>query len=258
MIKIIDPVMIEIFSFPIRWYGVIIISAILIALIILNNLVKSESDLDFEFFIDFLLFAFPLAIIGGRLYYVIFNLDYYLADPIRIIAFREGGLAIHGALIFAFLVLFLMSKKRDISLLKTLDYISPPLVLAQSIGRWGNFFNQEAYGRIVRAEYFRFLPDFIQEQMYIRGEFREPTFLYESAANFFIFIFLYFYLTKKQKTTGNTFAFYLLFYSIFRFIIEDLRVDSLLFAGLEVAKIVSLISALIAISLLLINKSKNN
>lgn len=107
MIKIIDPVMIKIFSFQIRWYGVIIISAILIALIILNHLLKRETELEFEFFIDFLLFAFPLAIVGGRLYYVIFNLDYYLADPIRIIALHEGGLAIHGALLFAFLLLFL-------------------------------------------------------------------------------------------------------------------------------------------------------
>lgn len=149
-----------------------------------------------------------------------------------------------------------MSQKRDISLLKILDYISPPLVLAQSIGRWGNFFNQEAYGRIVSVDYFRFFPDFIREQMYIHGEFREPTFLYESAANFFIFIFLYFYLRKKQKTTGNTFAFYLFFYSVFRFVIEDLRTDSLMYAGLEIAKIISAILALIAIFLFILNKKK--
>ena len=149
MIKIIDPVIIKIFSLEIRWYGVIIVLAILIALLIMNHLLKRENELEFEFFIDFLLFAFPLAVLGGRLYYVIFNLDYYLADPIKIIAVHEGGLAIHGALLFAFLLLLFMSKKRDISLLKALDYISPPLVLAQSIGRWGNFFNQEAYGRVV-------------------------------------------------------------------------------------------------------------
>ena len=94
--------------------------------------------------------------------------------------------------------------------------------------------------------------------MYIRGEFREPAFLYESTANFIIFIFLYFYLTKKQKTNGNTFAFYLLFYSVFRFVIEDLRSDSLIFAGLEIAKIVSVILAFFAIILLFLNNKKGN
>ena len=96
VIEIIDPIMIRVFSFEIRWYGFFIVSALLISLLILSYLLKKEDDLDFEFFLDYIIIAFPLGILGARLYYVIFNLDYYLDRPAQILAINEGGLAIHG------------------------------------------------------------------------------------------------------------------------------------------------------------------
>ncbi|MFW5736454.1 MAG: prolipoprotein diacylglyceryl transferase family protein, partial [Halanaerobium sp.] len=113
MIKIIDPVMIRFFSLEIRWYGFLIVSALFISLFMLNYLLKKEKNFDFEFFLDFLIIAFPLGVIAARIYYVIFNLDYYLNQPFKILAIYEGGLAIHGGLLLGIAVLFLLAKKRN-------------------------------------------------------------------------------------------------------------------------------------------------
>ncbi|MFP4199360.1 MAG: prolipoprotein diacylglyceryl transferase, partial [Halanaerobium sp.] len=181
MIKIIDPVMIRIFSLEIRWYGFLIVSALLISLFMLNYLLKKEKNFDFEFFLDFLIIAFPLGVIAARIYYVIFNLDYYLNQPLKILAIYEGGLAIHGGLLLGIAVLFLLAKKRNKRFLPALDYLAPLTAFTQSVGRWGNFINQEAYGKVVEESYFNFFPEFIKKQMYIEGAYREPTFFYESA-----------------------------------------------------------------------------
>ena len=233
--------MIRVFSFTISWYGFLIVSALLVSLFILNYLLKKEKRLDFEFFLDYIIIAFPLGVIGARIYYVIFNLDYYLARPAEILAVNEGGLALHGGLLLGIAVLYLLAKKRGINFLLALDYLAPLTAFAQSIGRWGNFINREAYGQVVNEGYFDLFPEFIKKQMYIEGAYREPTFLYESAANFFIFIFLFFYLNSNRKKEGEVFSLYLIFYSLFRFFIEERRTDSLLIGELQVAKIISVI-----------------
>lgn len=239
--KIIDPVMIKVFAFEIRWYGFLIVSSLVISLIILNFLLKKEEEFTFEFFLDFIIIAFPLAILAARLYYVIFNLNYYAANPIKILAINEGGLAIHGGLIMGIAVLYFLSKKRNKNFLKALDYLAPLTALAQSIGRWGNFINQEAYGRIVSEKYYSLFPEFIKNQMFIDGHFREATFFYESAADLFLFIFLVIYFKIFSKKDGEVFSLYLIFYSLFRFFIEEQRTDSLLIAEIQVAKVISLI-----------------
>ncbi|PXV69952.1 prolipoprotein diacylglyceryl transferase [Halanaerobium congolense] len=242
MIKIIDPVMIEIFSLPIRWYGVIIVSGIIISLVILNYLLQGEDEFDFEFFLDYIIIALPLGIISARLYYVIFNLDYYLEEPLKILAINEGGLAIHGGLLMGIAVLFFLTRKRNKKFLKALDYLAPITAFAQAVGRWGNFMNQEAYGQIVNESYYNFFPEFIKNQMWIDGAYREAAFLYESVLNFLLFIILVFYLNSKQKKDGEIFSLYLIFYSIFRFFIEEQRTDSLLISGeIQVAKLVSVL-----------------
>lgn len=257
MIKIIDPVMIKILSLEIRWYGFLIISSLIISLFILKKLVKAEKRLNFEFFLDFLIMALPGAIIGARIYYVLFKLDYYLNRPSEIIAIQKGGLAIHGALIAGILILFLLSRKREVSFLRALDYLSTVMVLGQSIGRWGNFINREAYGRIVEKAYFKFFPEFIKNQMYINDAYREPTFLYESAADFMIFIFLFYYLKSDKGRDGDTFAFYLILYSVFRFFIEGLRTDSLMFWGMQIAQIMSIIMIILGAAIIYLNRLKN-
>lgn len=238
--------MIEVFSLPIRWYGFLIVSAIIISLFILNFLLQQEEDFEFEFFLDYIIIALPLGIISARVYYVLFNLSYYLKKPLKILAINEGGLAIHGGLLMGIAVLFFMSRKREKNFLKALDYLAPLTAFSQAIGRWGNFINQEAYGQIVSENYYNLFPEFIKKQMFIDGAYREAAFLYESISNFLLFIFLIFYLKSKQKKNGEIFAFYLIFYSFFRFFIEEQRTDSLLIAGeFQLAKLIS-ISMIIA------------
>ena len=244
VIEIIDPIMIRVFSFEIRWYGFFIVSALLISLLILSYLLKKEDDLDFEFFLDYIIIAFPLGILGARLYYVIFNLDYYMSNPLKIMAINEGGLAIHGGLLLGIIVLYLLTKKRKKNFLLALDYLAPLTAFAQSVGRWGNFINQEAYGQVVSESFYNFFPEFIKKQMYIKGAYREPTFLYESAANFFLFAFLLFYLGSSFKKDGEVFSLYLIIYSLFRFIIEEQRTDSLLIGEIQVAKLISILMIL--------------
>ncbi len=249
MIKIIDPVMIRIFSLEIRWYGFLIVSALIISLFILNLLLKKEKEFDFEFFLDFIIIAFPLGVLGARLYYVIFNLDYYLDYPIKIIAVNEGGLAIHGGILIGILILYLLAKKREKNFLLALDYLAPLTALAQSVGRWGNFINQEAYGRIVDESYYNIFPDFIKKQMYINGSYREAAFFYESAADFILFLSLIFYLRSDLKKDGEVFSLYLIFYSIFRFFIEGLRTDSLLIFDFQVARLISILMIIVGLYL---------
>ncbi len=250
--------MIKILSLEIRWYGFLIISSLIISLFILKKLVKEDHDLNFEFFLDFLIIALPGAVIGARTYYVLFKLDYYLNSPSEIIAVQKGGLAIHGALIAGIIILFVLSRRRDMPFLKALDFLSPVMILGQAIGRWGNFLNQEAYGRIVGEAYFKFFPEFIKNQMYIKGAYREPTFLYESAATLIIFIFLLYYLKSDKGRDGDTFAFYLILYSVFRFFIEGLRTDSLMLWGIQIAQIISLIMAAVGAAVIILNRLKNN
>lgn len=249
MIKIIDPVMLRFYFLEIRWYGFIIVIAILISLIILNYLLKKEDRLDIEFFMDYIIIALPLGIIAARLYYVIFNSGYYLNNPAKILAVNEGGLAIHGGLLMGIVVLFLLSKRRNKNFLLALDYLAPVTAFAQSIGRWGNFVNQEAYGKIVAEKYYNYLPEFIKKQMFIKGNYREATFLYESAADFLLFLLLLFYLRSDIKNDGEVFSLYLIIYSIFRFFIEERRTDSLLLAEIQVAKIISIFMIVIGVSL---------
>lgn len=243
--------MIEVFSLEIRWYGFLIVSAIIISLILLNYLLQQENEFDFEFFLDYIIFALPLGIIGARIYYVLFNLEYYSKRPFKILAVNEGGLAIHGGLLIGIAVLFFLTKKRNKKFLKALDYLAPLTAFSQAVGRWGNFMNQEAYGQIVNESYYNFFPEFIKKQMFIKGAYREATFLYESTADFFLFLFLIFYLYFGQKNDGEVFSFYLILYSVFRFFIEEQRTDSLLIAGeIQIAKLISFLMIIIGIFLL--------
>ncbi|CCU79534.1 Prolipoprotein diacylglyceryl transferase [Halanaerobium saccharolyticum subsp. saccharolyticum DSM 6643] len=251
MIKIIDPVMIRVFSWEIRWYGFLIVSAIIISLILLNYLLKKEKEFDFEFFLDYIILALPLGIIAARIYYVLFNFDYYINRPFKILAIHEGGLAIHGGLLMGIAVLFFLTKKRNKKFFKAIDYLAPLTAFSQALGRWGNFINQEAYGQVVNESYYKFFPEFIKKQMFIEGAYREATFFYESAANFLLFIFLSFYLNSRRKRDGEVFSFYLILYSLFRFFIEEQRTDSLLIAGeIQVAKLISILMIIAGFSLL--------
>ncbi|MGM0419406.1 MAG: prolipoprotein diacylglyceryl transferase [Bacillota bacterium] len=230
---------------PIMWYAIFIVSGILLGLAVVTWLGK-DKGYDLDTWIDFLLFGLPLGLVGARLYFVLFNLSYYLSEPGEILNFRSGGLAIHGGLIVGLIYTYFFIKKKDLSFLQTIDILAPAFVLGQSIGRWGNFFNQEAYGRAVDPETLAWLPEFIQEGMLINGTYYQPTFLYESIWNFFIFIILIIFIKSKVYKPGQALAIYLAGYSLGRFVIEDLRADSLYLGDIQVARLVSIILILAA------------
>ena len=244
-----NPVAFEIFGQPIRWYGIIIASGVLVAFFV-SYLLAKKKELDFDIIIDGFLWSFPFAIIGARLYYVIFEYKNYHSF-IDIINIRNGGLAIHGGLIGGLVVAYIFTKIKKINFFEYIDVIIPGVILAQAIGRWGNFMNQEAHGGPVSQEFISKFPQFIQDGMLINGTYYHPTFLYESVWNLIVFAILIFILYKKKKQHGIVIGSYLILYSLGRFFIEALRTDSLMFFGLRVAQIISLLGIVIGIILIL-------
>jgi prolipoprotein diacylglyceryl transferase len=181
-------------------------------------------------FDEFLLWVIPAGFIGARLWYVIFNLNYYSLYPSKIFAVWEGGLAIHGGILAGMAVALIWTRVKKINFLRFADIASVALVLGQAIGRWANYVNQEAYGK----------PTSLPWAMYIAGEYRHPTFLYESIWNLFLFFGLYYYLSHRPQS-GKVFGLYLAGYSLGRFFIEAMRTDSLMLGSFRVAQIVSVV-----------------
>ena len=206
--------------------------------------------------INLLFYAIIIGIIGARVYFVLFHLDYYLNNPLSILKIWEGGLAIHGGIIFALIFIYFYTKKKNLKLLKILDILVPALILAQAIGRWGNFFNGEAYGPVVSLNELNnlFIPPFIIDGMYIDGNYHLPMFYFESILCLIGFIIMMF--IKNKSKTGYLTAFYLLWYGIVRFFIESFRTDSLMFFDFKIAQIVSII--MIVISIIIFVKEKKN
>ncbi|MCX7695162.1 MAG: prolipoprotein diacylglyceryl transferase [Caloramator sp.] len=250
-----NPIAFNLFGIAIRWYGILIATGMLVALII-AKINSKFLNVDYDKFIDCALISLPFGIIGARLYYVIFNYKLYLHNPIDVLNIRQGGLAIHGGIIFGILAAYIYSKRRRINLLTYLDLAAPSIVLAQSIGRWGNFFNQEAHGGEVSKEFISKFPEFIQRGMFIDGKYYHPTFLYESIWNLITFIFLMFIIRYIITKRGKIFFIYILLYSIGRFFIEALRTDSLMIGPFRTAQIISVIGILISIIYLISNRGK--
>ena len=255
-----NPVAFEIFGMDIRWYGIIIGSGVLMAFISSYFLAKRK-NLDFDIITDGFLWSFPFGIIGARLYYVAFDFKYGNYETFfDIINTRNGGMAIHGGLIGALLVAFIFTKYKKINFFEYIDVIMPGVILAQAIGRWGNFMNQEAHGGQVTEEFISKFPEFIQNGMLISGSYYHPTFLYESIWNVLVFVLLIFILSKKKDQHGIVIGSYMILYSIGRFFIEGMRTDSLMVLGLRTAQLISLAGILAGIILIFwsVKKSKIN
>ena len=200
----------------------------------------------------------PISLIGARIYYVIFELDYYLKYPFDILKVWEGGLAIHGGLIAGFICLIFFTKKNKLDIFKMLDILAICVIIGQIIGRWGNFMNSEAYGPVTSLKFLKSLhiPNFIIEGMYIEGKYHHPTFLYESLWNFIGLILILIIKNKKLKN-GTIISIYLIWYGIGRFLIESLRTDSLMLFNIKIAQLISVVFILIGIGIL-IYKNKYN
>lgn len=230
----------------IYWYSIMILIAILLGLIVIYKEVKRQG-VNEDFFINLAFYTIIVGIIGARLYYVLFNFNYYKNNLFEILEIWNGGLAIHGAIIFGTIFVFFYCKKYKVNFLKIADILVVGLLLAQAIGRWGNFFNQEAYGIVVERVQLEkmFIPKFIIEGMYIKGSYYTPTFLYEFIWNILGVIFLMIMRRRKYRKIGQTFSLYLMWYSIGRFFIEGLRTDSLMLGELRIAQFVSIVMFII-------------
>ncbi len=240
-----DSVAFNLFGIPIAWYGILIASAMLIGAVLALREGK-RVNVDEDNLLDIFLITIPSAIVGARLYYVAFEWANYKDNLIEIFDIRGGGLAIHGGVLGAVIAAIIYTKKKNISFFKIADICAPSIILGQAIGRWGNFFNQEAHGGPVSYEFISHFPEFIQKQMFIGGTYYHPTFLYESIWDLIIFIFLMIY-RKKNKHNGYVFFIYTILYSIGRYFIEGLRTDSLMMGGLRTAQVVSILLIVISI-----------
>jgi phosphatidylglycerol---prolipoprotein diacylglyceryl transferase len=246
---IINPVAFNLGLISIYWYGIIIGSALLIGLYLAVKEAERQG-LKSNFILDFSIYAIPVAIICARIYYVLFSWDIYKDEPFRIIAIWEGGIAIHGAIIGGLIVLWILCLKKQVSFWQIVDILSPSMILGQAIGRWGNFINKEAYGGIVTEKFISIFPIFIQKQMYINGEYHHPTFLYESIWNILVFLILICFRRNKFLKNGDIFLLYIILYSIGRFFIEGMRMDSLMIGIYRVAQLLSILIILIAVVIL--------
>ncbi len=254
-----DRVLFDFGIFQIKWYSFFILLAIIIGGILFYK-ESSKKGLSNDDIVDIIFYGVLIGIVGARIYYVLFNLDYYLKSPLEIIMVWNGGLAIHGGLIATLLFLIFYSKKKNINILLLLDIIVISVIIAQAIGRWGNFFNGEAFGRVISLSKLEnmHLPKFIINGMYINGSYREPTFLYESILNIIGFIILLVVRKLKNIKTGALTSIYLIWYGLVRIIIEIFRSDSLMLGPIKIAQLVSLIFIISGIILLFkIKKNKN-
>jgi phosphatidylglycerol:prolipoprotein diacylglycerol transferase len=234
-------------SVSIRWYGVLIASSMALGLWLSAREAARRGESP-----DDLLKAAEIALIGGlvgaRLYYVLFNLDYYQTQPWwRVFAVWEGGLAIHGGLIAGLLTGGAYVWAKGLPLLTYLDIVAPALALAQAIGRWGNFFNEEAFGGPTDLPWKLFISEPRRPPAFVDQPYFHPTFLYESLWNVATFLLVYFGLRRRlERAPGALFLAYLGLYSLGRFWIEGLRTDSLMLGSFRIAQIVSVTAVVVA------------
>lgn len=238
-----DSIAFSIGNIDIYWYSICILAGIIIGIILALKESKKR-NIEEDFIINLIFWIIIIGIIGARIYYVLFNMDYYLNNPLEIIKVYNGGLAIHGGIIAGLITLIIYCKKHKVNILKTTDILVPSLIIAQAIGRWGNFFNQEAFGKVTSLSSLENLhiPKFIIDNMYIDGLYRQPTFLYESLLCLIglIIIILIRKYYKKLKL-GTISSIYLIWYGLIRLIIEYYRSDSLMIGSLKQAQIISII-----------------
>ncbi len=248
-----------VFGYPIKWYSLFILSGVIVALFLY---LKEGKRFNFptEFLFNLFFWVVIFGIIGARLYYCAFNFQDYQNDLLSIFEIWNGGLAIHGGIIAGLITLIFYTKKYNISTIKMTDICVVPLLIAQAIGRWGNFFNQEAHG--AATTYLRLkelhIPEKIIEGMKVGNTYYHPTFFYESIYCLIGFILLLIVRRFKYLKKGQLTCLYLMYYSVGRFFIEWMRTDSLWLGGFKMAQVVSVIAFIIGLigMIILSRKSK--
>jgi len=254
-----NPVLIDLGFLQITWYSLFILLGVMIA----SFLVLKEGKkfgLTEDYVVNLMFWTVIFGIIGARLFYVIFNWNYYSHNVVEIFKIWNGGLSIHGAIIFGLMVVLLYSKKYEFRFLKMTDITVVGLIIAQAIGRWGNFFNSEAHGWEVSRRFLEklHLPEFIINGMNINGTYYHPTFLYESLWCLIGFIVLLLIRKfNKYLKTGQLTGIYLAWYGVGRFFIEILRTDSLMLGPLKFAQVISVIMVIAGILLIIFSKGNS-
>lgn len=247
----------SILGFNIYYYSICILLGIIVAYFLITK-ESNKHNIKKENIIDLIFYGIIIGLIGARIYYVLFNLDYYLSNIVEIIAVWNGGLAIHGGLIAGAIFVYFYCKKKNINFIRILDIIAPAIMIAQGFGRWGNFFNQEAHGPVTSLNILKsmHIPQFVIDGMYIDGNYYYPTFLIESV--FCILFALIIIIIRKRKNIklGLSSGLYLIFYGVIRFFIESLRTDSLMLFNLKIAQIISIISIIIGMYLVITSRKK--
>lgn len=239
------PIIFELGPITIRWYGLLIASAVLIGITLSQYLAKRR-HVDPDLLGDLVIWLIIGAIPAARLYYVLFEWSRYAQNPERIIAIWEGGIAIHGAIIGGTIAALIFARVKHISFWQLADLVAPSLILGQAIGRWGNFFNSEAFGDPTNLPWKLYIPPAQRPPQFANFDYFHPTFLYESMWNLIVFgllltLFFWGLQGKPRLKTGTLFLVYLVTYSLGRVWIEGLRTDSLMLGPLRMAQVVSLI-----------------
>lgn len=231
----------------ITWYALCSLSGILLCYWLSLRTLK-KMGYDEELIENYFYLMLPIAYIGARIWYVLFEWETYAKDPIRIFYIWEGGLAFHGGVIAAVILGYFYCKKYHINPRRLADAAMPNILIGQMIGRWGNFMNQEAFGAIVDGESLNWLPSFVKERMFIDGAYRQPTFLYEGIGNLIGWILIRFVFSKYgRKKRGDMAYAYFMWYGFVRLIVEGMRTDSLMIGPFRIAQIISIISIVIGL-----------
>ena len=229
----INPVAFSLGPITVRWYGLLIATAMLIAAVGGCRMMR-KAGINEDDFLTIFMVTIVAAILGARIYYVIFELPYYIQHPDEIIAIWHGGLAVHGGLLAGVASIYLGCRHYKISFWQFTDIMAPFMILGQALGRWGNFFNQEAYGYEVD-------PAAVPWAMWIDGAYRHPTFLYESCWDLLVFFVLLWLARQAWVRRGEIALGYLMLYSMGRVVVEGFRTDSLMLGPLRMAQVMSLV-----------------
>lgn len=249
-------------NIEIKWYSVLIALGVVVAYLLANKEAKKQG-FPKDFIFDLCFYVVLIGIIGARIYYVLFNFSDFKDDIFSIFAIWNGGLAIHGGLIAGFITIVVYCKVKKFSVFQVTDIAAPSVIIAQAIGRWGNFFNSECHGPLVSLETLknmRFIPDFVIKGMKIDGVYYHPTFFYESlwCVLGFLIILIVRRLFNRKLKIGQLTCLYLIWYSIGRYFIESLRTDSLMLGNFKVAQLLSIVLIVVGVIGMIITILVNN
>ena len=226
--------------YPVTWYGTLILTGVLLAVFIAYVQGKKKGFPE-DTIIDLALRIIPVGILCARIYYVIFSWKAFQNDLLSVFRIWEGGLAIYGGVLGGLITIVVFCRKRHLSIRSVCDVIVPGLSLAQAVGRWGNYFNMEAYGRSVTDPSFCFFPAAVLIPSDTGSSWHLATFFYESCWDFIVFVILMLLSRKKQSDKGYLLRTYLVLYASARLVIEELREDSLYLGGIRISQLLSIL-----------------